>query len=176
MNSGNRPWFESNLDYLQAVNAWGFLHASTCDSPPGFGEAFRVTMERQGMTVTRYTPAQLVELRASQSRTRTEEAPVVVAEPLVELPAIGMRVTLPEWGNGEVTTLLRDFEGTVALVVRTRRGEHLARPGGWTLTPEGQEQRPAAATEEEAPLSTVVNTPSVRACTMPSLFDLGAGA
>lgn len=60
-----RPWLQG-IDYLTATDARGYLWASTCDTPVGFGERFAATMRLQGLTVTRYTPAQLAELRLSQ--------------------------------------------------------------------------------------------------------------
>jgi hypothetical protein len=43
------------MDYLRAFNARGFLHASTCDSPAGYGVEFTRLMEQQGCAVRRYS-------------------------------------------------------------------------------------------------------------------------
>lgn len=172
MTTGDRPWF-AEVDYLQAVNARGFLHASCCDHPPGHGETFRATMERQGYIVTRYTPAQLAALRPLpkiSAREAADAKPEPVRPPsATEFPPVGTAVTLPEHGDGRVVTILPAFEGTGALVVRTRRGEHLARPGGWTLAPEPREDVSAAP----KPVSTVVDAPTPpKATSMPNLFEL----
>lgn len=119
-----------NPDYLTATNPRGFLHASTCDSPTGFGDQFTATMQAQGCTVKRYTPDEYKQLRARPAA-QAETAPVA---PAADLPPVGTPITHAEHGQGTVRAVLPTFEGTGAVVMAGQFGEYLARPGTFTLT------------------------------------------
>lgn len=153
-------------DYLTATNARGFLHASTCDSPAGFGDQFTATMQAQGCTVKRYTPDEYQQLHA-RGAAQAEAAPVA---PVADLPAIGTAITHREHGAGVVKAVLLAFEGTGAVVMRKACGEYLARPGTFTLTP-AAEPVPVAEPEPVPEVPVVPVPPG--AWIMPSLFDFG---
>lgn len=59
------------------------------------------------------------------------------------LPPVGTEITHKEHGSGTVKAVLRDFEGTGAVVMRNARGEYLARPGTFTLATEAPAAAPA---------------------------------
>jgi len=166
------------MDYLQAHNARGFLHASTCDWPEGFGEEFRRCMEAQGMTVTRYSPEQLAALRSAPvlgepQSTEPQEAAAACPSPAPEqsLPEIGQDVLSPVLGRATVTHYLTWADGTRA-AVESRRGAGLVRPGEWKAAPE---EAPVPAPEVAAPVVPPVAIPPGQ-WVMPSLFDFGAQA
>ncbi|WP_019008956.1 hypothetical protein [Deinococcus aquatilis] len=115
------------MNYLQAFNSRGFLHASTCDTPEGFGEKFTRLMESQGCTVKCYTMAEYRQLRAQAAATLTVAT---------DLPEVGTLITHPVHGAGVVKGVLPHFEGTGAFVLASRHGEHLMRPGTYALAPE----------------------------------------
>ncbi|MDL2342591.1 hypothetical protein QOL99_00310 [Deinococcus sp. MIMF12] len=167
------------MDYLQARNARGFLHASTCDWPEGFGEEFRCCMEAQGMTVTRYSPEQLAALRCAPvlgEPQAPEPQEAAAAGPSLAperpLPEIGQEVLSPVLGRATVTHYLTWADGSRAAVVESRRGAGLVRPGEWEAAPE-QESTPAP--EAAVPTVPPVSIPPGQ-CVMPSLFDFGAQA
>ncbi|WP_104990893.1 hypothetical protein [Deinococcus sp. NW-56] len=167
------------MDYLQAHNARGFLHASTCDWPEGFGEEFRRCMEAQGMTVTRFLPEQLAALRSAPilgEPQAPEPQGAAAAGPSLAperpLPEIGQEVLSPVLGRATVTHYLTWPDGSRAAAVENRRGAGLVRPGEWKAVPA---EPPAPAPEVAAPVVPPVAIPPGQ-WIMPSLFDFGGGA
>lgn len=175
------------MDYLQALTPAGLLHSSTCDTPVGFGETFRQTMERQGYRVVRYSPEEAAALRPApvigRRETPQESAEFVnqtapgqtALQAQVTLPELHQEITTPRLGRCTVTHFVTWPDGTRSAVARGPRGEGLARE--WKAVPSlsvDMSPHTSPVTPEPEP-QVIVEVPPVPVppgpWVMPSLFE-----